>query len=128
MKTWQAESGWILDRKGNSVNKDGTRDFGICQQNSRYHAHWIFKHFERVQELKKQMNREKNKEKRKQIQEEIEKIQYIYSDSFLNPYQQLDRCIGIWNDAKKRGRLKTTFYAYNVRDTKGVLQSLTFHY
>lgn len=100
MKTWQAESGWILDRKGNSVNKDGTRDWGYCQMNSRYHAHWIFKNG-------------KNGE---------------FSDHFKNPQQQLDRCIGIWNDAKKRGRLKTTFYAYNVRDTKGVLQSLTFHY
>lgn len=101
--TFEAESGWILDRKGNTMNKDGTRDFGACQMNSRYHAHWIFK------------NGKNEKEG--------------FSDHFKNPYQQLDRCIGIWNDAKKRRRLKTTFYAYNVINKKpGVRDRFTYIY
>jgi len=98
--TWQAESGWVLERRGNTINANGTRDYGLCQMNSLYHSKWIFKNG-------------KNGE---------------FSEHFKNPYQQLDRCIGIWNDAKKRGRLKTTFYAYNVRNTKGVLNQFTIIY
>lgn len=51
-----------------------------------------------------------------------------YSKDFLDPYKQLDRCIGIWNDAANKGRLKTTFYAYNVRNTPGVVNAFTLHY
>lgn len=98
--TWQAESGWVLDRKGNTANKDGSRDYGECQMNSRYHASFIFANGKNG----------------------------AYSKDFLDPYKQLDRCIGIWNDAANKGRLKTTFYAYNVRNTPGVVNAFTFHY
>jgi hypothetical protein len=77
--TFEAESGWILLRESIKANRDGTRDFGVCQLNSRYHK------------------------------------KFINSQDFQNPYKQLDYCIGVWNDAIKRGRIKTTFYGYNVR-------------
>lgn len=98
IKTWIAESGFVLDRKSNSVNYDGTRDYGICQMNSRYHKQFIFKN----------------------------KKHGSFSQEFLDPYKQLDRCIGIWNDAMKKNRIKTTFYGYNVRNTKGVLNQIKF--
>ena len=91
VEAWQAESGWIMDRVSRK-NRNGTRDWGICQQNSQYH--WEF----------------------------------ISSPAFKDPYKQLDYCIGIWNDAKKKGRLTTTFFAYNVRRTAGVQKSLQFIY
>lgn len=40
---------------------------------------------------------------------------FINSPDFQNPYKQLDYCIWVWNNAKSRWILKTTFYAYNTR-------------
>ena len=40
---------------------------------------------------------------------------FIDSPEFQDPYKQMDYCIGVWKDAKKRGILATTFYAYNFR-------------
>jgi hypothetical protein len=45
---------------------------------------------------------------------------FINSEAIKDPYKVLDYCIAVWNDAKKKGRLKTTFYAYNVRNTPGI--------
>ena len=91
IETWQAESGWVLDRVYRK-NSNGTRDFGLCQQNSQYHS------------------------------------KFINSPAFKDPYKQLDYCIGIWDDAVKKKRLKTTFYAYSVRRTAGVQKTLSFIY
>jgi hypothetical protein len=53
---------------------------------------------------------------------------FINSKSFQNPYKQLDYCIEVWDKSKKQGRLKTSFYAYNVRNTKGVLKQFEYIY
>lgn len=56
-------------------------------------------------------------------------IAFIRSSAMQDPYKQLDRCIGIWKDAVKKGRLKTTFYAYNVINKKpGVRDRFTYIY
>lgn len=53
--------------------------------------------------------------------------QFILSSVSKNPYTMLDYCIGVWHDAKKKGRLKTTFYAYNVINRiPGVRNNFTF--
>jgi len=39
--TFEAESGWVHQIPGNSVNKDGTRDHGLCQLNSKYHKGFL---------------------------------------------------------------------------------------
>jgi len=40
---------------------------------------------------------------------------FIRSEEFQDPYKQMDYCIGVWNDAKKRGILGETFHAYSFR-------------
>ena len=42
---------------------------------------------------------------------------FITSKDFKNPYKQLDYCIAVYNKAIKSGRIKTTFYAYNKKET-----------
>lgn len=52
---------------------------------------------------------------------------FIQSEAFKDPYKQLDYCIGVWNDAVKKKRLKTTFYAYNVINKRpGVRDRIVF--
>lgn len=40
---------------------------------------------------------------------------FINSKEFQDPYKQVDYCFGVWQDAIKKWRLKTTFYAYRHR-------------
>jgi hypothetical protein len=40
---------------------------------------------------------------------------FIDSEDFKSWEKQTEYCISVWNDAVKKNRLKTTFYAYNVR-------------
>jgi len=40
---------------------------------------------------------------------------FINSPGFKDWKNQVDYCWGVYQDAEKRGILKTTFYAYNVR-------------
>lgn len=40
---------------------------------------------------------------------------FINSKEFEDPYKQVDYCFGVWQDAIKKWRLKTTFYAYRHR-------------
>lgn len=40
---------------------------------------------------------------------------FINSDNFKDPYKQIDYCLEVWQDAIKKWRLKTTFYAYKNR-------------
>ena len=53
---------------------------------------------------------------------------FINSPDFQDPYKQLDYCIGVWNDAIKKGRMKTTFYGYNVRNTTGPMRNIQIEY
>lgn len=41
---------------------------------------------------------------------------FIDSPDFNNWEKQLDYCIGVRDDAIRKGRLETTFYAYNIRE------------
>lgn len=41
---------------------------------------------------------------------------FVNSPEFKDAYKQIDYCFGVWQDAFKKGRIKTTFYAYNVRN------------
>lgn len=41
--------------------------------------------------------------------------EFINSAEFKDPYKQLDYCLGVWEDAKKRWILATTFQAYPWR-------------
>lgn len=42
--------------------------------------------------------------------------EFVSSKEFQDPYKQLDYCFWVWQDAIKKWRLTTTFYAYNVRN------------
>lgn len=50
---------------------------------------------------------------------------FIDSPEFDDPYKQMDYCMWVWMDAKKRGILPTTFYAYSFRHN--ALKKLTFN-
>lgn len=142
VKTWQAESDWILLRPGNQKNSagklKGTLDMGLCQMNWQFHFDFIFDLSQsdllrdlspaKIDEYRRSWNFT-NRTMYNRLQKELDLLysKKAYSASFKDPYQQLNRCIGIWNDAKKKGTLKTTFYAYNVRNSAGVLKALTFH-
>lgn len=40
---------------------------------------------------------------------------FINSEDFKNPYKQLDYCLWVYQDWMKKWKIRTTFYAYNVR-------------
>jgi len=40
---------------------------------------------------------------------------FINSSDFQDPYKQIDYCIEVWNKAKDKWILQTTFYWYNFR-------------
>lgn len=141
--TWQAESGWVLLRPGNSKNKTGplagTLDIGLCQTNWQFHFDFIFD-LSQSPLLGKLTQKEINIYKRSwqftnrtmynRLQKELDILygQKTYSTNFKDPYKQLDRCVSIWDDAKRRNILRTTFYGYNIRRTAGVQKSLQFIY
>lgn len=54
---------------------------------------------------------------------------FIHSTEFKKSYNVLDYCVGVWNDAKKKRKLRTTFYAYNVINVRpGVRDRFDFIY
>lgn len=44
--------------------------------------------------------------------------EFIDSPEFKDWEKQTEYCIWVWNDAVKKNRLSTTFYAYNTRNDK----------
>ena len=56
-------------------------------------------------------------------------LTFIKSKDFKDRYKVLDYCIGVWNNAKKRGRLSTTFYALGVVNKRpGVRDRFEYFY
>lgn len=43
---------------------------------------------------------------------------FINSKEFKDWRKQIDYCWGVWQDAIKKGRIRTTFYGYNHRYTR----------
>jgi|GEM_PF-6608935 len=88
--TLEGENGrWEWDRKSELVGKNDYRDYGLCQLNGQYHGKFIFANGR---------NRDSG-----------------YSQDFKNPKRQIEYCFEVWQDAVKKNRLPTTFYAYNIR-------------
>lgn len=91
--TLEGENGlWKWDRKSGMVGANGYSDYGLCQLNGQYHASFIFANGAN--------------------------LKAGWGKDFQDPYKQLDYCLGVWKDAIAKGRITTTFYAYNVRHNK----------
>ncbi len=91
--TLEGENGlWKWDRKSMIVWSNGYSDYGMCQVNAQFHARFIFAN---GQNLKA----------------------WFWKD-FQDPYKQIDYCYWVFKDAIVKWRIKTTFYAYNVRQSK----------
>lgn len=91
--TLEGENGlWKWDRKSSIVWANGYSDYGMCQLNWQFHADFIFANGAN--------------------------LKAGWGKDFQNPYKQLDYCLWVWKDAQAKGRLTTTFYAYNVRHNK----------
>jgi hypothetical protein len=75
--TLKAENGTFDPERISKPNKDGYRDYGLCQMHYPYHK------------------------------------EFIDSPEFHDWKLQLLRCWQIYEDAGRRGRLRTTFYGYN---------------
>lgn len=128
--TFEAESGLVKDKVSLKQNKNGTRDYGYCQQNSQYHSDFIFgysyklrkQHWRNLTKVRQYALYPKGYKGKTQEQWMMESRQAsdimvhmsTFTADFLDSKKQLDRCIGIFQDAKKKGRLRTTFYAFNV--------------
>jgi len=88
--TLEWENGlWKWDRRSGVVGANGYYDYGICQLNGQWHGKFIFANGYN--------------------------LKAGFSKDFQSPYKQIDYCIGVWNDAIRKGRIKSTFYAYNKR-------------
>lgn len=108
---------------------------GLCQMNWQFHFDFIFD-ISQSSFLKKLSPAQIESYRRSwqyadrtmynKLQREIDLLysKKAYSKHFKNPVEQVDRCIGIWNSAKKQGTLATTFYAYAVRNTIGVVRNI----
>lgn len=93
--TLEWENGlWKWDRRSGVVGANGYYDYGICQLNGQWHGKFIFANGYN--------------------------LKAGFSKDFQSPYKQIDYCFGVWKDAIAKNRIKTTFYAYNVRHTKAV--------
>lgn len=91
--TLEGENGlWKWDRKSGMVGANGYSDYGLCQLNGQYHAKFIFANGAN--------------------------LKAGWWHDFKDPYKQIDYCLGVWKDAIAKNRIKTTFYAYNVRHNK----------
>lgn len=97
--TFISENGLVtINRPSSFTGFDGKNGWGYCQMYETWHKDFIFKNGDKSQG---------------------------FSDDFLDWKTQADRCINIWNDAKKRGILERTFHAYPVRNR--ALKLITFH-
>lgn len=91
--TLEGENGlWKWDRKSGIVGSNGYSDYGLCQLNAQYHGKFIFANGYNLKDG--------------------------FSNQFKDPYKQVDICFEVWQDAFEKGRIKTTFYAYNNRHNK----------
>lgn len=50
---------------------------------------------------------------------------FIESEEFKDPYKQMDYCMWVWNNAKERWIIPTTFYAYAFR--QNAMKKLVFN-
>ena len=55
-------------------------------------------------------------------------LKFIKSEAFKDPWNRLNYCLDVWDDAKRRNRLSTTWYAFAVRNTPGVIKRFTIVY
>jgi len=125
--TFKGEGRYVTTLLSNAENSSGdlagSRDVGLCQMNWQFHFDFIFdlsksewlsklsqKELDKLEHSYKWTNRSTYQRMRKEFYRMYEAKQF--SPQFLNPKTQMQRCIGIWHDAKKRGILTTTFYAY----------------
>lgn len=90
--TLNGENGtWSWDRKSDRVWSNGYSDYGLCQLNGQYHAKFIFANGQNIKGW--------------------------WGKDFKDPYKQVDYCLEVWHDAIRKGRIKTTFYAYKNRES-----------
>ena len=91
--TVEGENGlWQRDRKSGLVWANWFSDYWLCQLNAKYHRKWIFANKQNLKDW--------------------------FSKEFQDWYNQLNYCWEVFQDWIKKGRLKTTFYAYNKRHDK----------
>lgn len=91
--TMEWENGlWKWDRKSGLVGSNGYSDYGLCQLNAQYHGKWMFANGSNPKDW--------------------------FSKEFQDPYKQIDYCCGVFQDGLAKGRIHTTFYAYNKRHDK----------
>ena len=88
--TFVAENGMVtIDRYSTFRGFDGNRGVGLCQVYETWHSDFIYKNGRKSEG---------------------------FSYEMLDWRKQSDRCIGIWNDAKRRNRIPQTFHAFSVRN------------
>lgn len=105
--TFQWENGaWNITRQSNYINDAGVRErsFGICQLMEKYHAKFIRRSgWTEVRPWYYKVNAK-------------EAQASGFTDEFLDWEKHTDYCLSVWDDAMKKGRIATTFYAYSGRE------------
>lgn len=101
------ENWWFqIDKQSDYINWNWVRErsYGFCQLLERYHAPFIWNtwYSDFIPWYWYKVNA--------QIAEAG-----WHTDGFMNWEKHTDYCIEVWDDAKRKWRLPTTFYAYNVR-------------
>lgn len=141
VKTWEAESGWVLQSIANP-NKSGllagTRDMGACQLNWQFHFDFVFdlekspllRGLSATEIHSYKASYRNNRPKYAKLQKELNRLlqEKAFSKSWYSWNAQVDYCISVWTDAKKRGIMKTTFYGYNVRNSVGPTRNIGIIY
>lgn len=106
--TLNAENGSRkIDRQSDAIRKGKReRSFWLCHMQEIYHAPFMRKTWRK--EVKKWLY----------IVDEVEAEKWWHTDWFMNYKTQINYCASIRDDAIKKGRLRTTFYWYNIRKEK----------
>lgn len=113
--TFKWENGtWDLTRQSDYKNNwKRERSFGICQLMEIYHAPFIWKAGYR--EIKPWL-----------YSVNIKEVEAAgHTEEFLDWKSHTDYCISVRDNAMSKGRIRTTFYAYNVKNDKKGLFSWT---
>lgn len=125
--TFEGEGRWETLLPGNEPNPKGSlkgsMDMGLCQMNWQFHFDFIF-------------DLSQSPWLGKLSQKELDKLEHSYkwddrttynkmknefnrlwkaghfSSQFKDPFVQMNRCLDMWDIAKKEKRLRTTWYAY----------------
>lgn len=104
-KTLKWENGWYnLTLQSNYRNKQWVQErwFWLCQLQEKYHAPFIWKWgYKKVGKI--------------YVVDKVAASKLWFTDAFLDPYKQAHYCMDVWDDAERKWRISTTFYAYNVR-------------